>query len=342
MKIYLDIGHPKHALFFIPIINRLQQKGHHFYITARNKDVTQTLLNNAGIKFFDRGDGANGFLRKLIYLFKIDSTTYHLVKRFDPDLCLSFGSPYAAQIAARLKCLHLCYDDTEMAKLERIAYLPFTDKFITPKSYKKFFGKKHIKIDTFSELAYLHPKRFKPDPAVLQKYDLKQNEKYFILRFVSWKATHDWGHQGIGFKIKQTIIDTLNQKGRVFITSEDELPPKWGQYKLPCLEHEFHHLLAFSSFCIGESATVAAEAAVLGVPAIYYDEVGRCYTDELNKKYKLFQYTSKQEDILTLINNTLINNKLAVDNRKNHKKMIDDKVDPVDYIIRVIESYNKE
>jgi len=38
--------------------------------------------------------------------------------------------------------------------------------------------------------------------------------------------------------------------------------------------------MAYCRAFIGESATMASEAAVLGVPAVYAAETGRSYTDE--------------------------------------------------------------
>ena len=45
--------------------------------------------------------------------------------------------------------------------------------------------------------------------------------------------------------------------------------------------------MAYCRGYIGESATMASECAVLGVPAIYAAETGRGYTDEQEYKYGL-------------------------------------------------------
>ena len=53
-----------------------------------------------------------------IFLFiKANFQLYKLAKYFEPDLFLSFASPYAGQVATILKKPHISFTDTEHAKL---------------------------------------------------------------------------------------------------------------------------------------------------------------------------------------------------------------------------------
>ena len=51
MKIFVDIGHPAHVHYFKTLIFNLKHKGHEFLITAREKDVSQELLDNYNIPY---------------------------------------------------------------------------------------------------------------------------------------------------------------------------------------------------------------------------------------------------------------------------------------------------
>ena len=51
MKIFVDIGHPAHVHYFKNLIFNLKHKGHEFLITAREKDVSQELLDNYDIPY---------------------------------------------------------------------------------------------------------------------------------------------------------------------------------------------------------------------------------------------------------------------------------------------------
>ena len=48
--------------------------------------------------------------------------------------------------------------------------------------------------------------RFTPDITVLQELGVSPEEKYVILRFVSWNASHDIGHKGISYENKLKAI----------------------------------------------------------------------------------------------------------------------------------------
>ena len=70
MKIFLDIGHPAHVHYFRKSIKILQEKGHEFLITARNKDVTIQLLDHYKIDYYNRGKGHGNIIGKILYLLK--------------------------------------------------------------------------------------------------------------------------------------------------------------------------------------------------------------------------------------------------------------------------------
>lgn len=54
--------------------------------------------------------------------------------------------------------------------------------------------------------------------------------------------------------------------------------------------------MAFASLMFGESATMCSEAAVLGVPGVFVDPLGRGYTDEQEELYGLVSnFTPEQE-----------------------------------------------
>ncbi len=50
---------------------------------------------------------------------------------------------------------------------------------------------------------------------------LKANEKFIIIRFVSWEASHDKGEKGLSYQQKHEITDICSKYARVFISSEN-------------------------------------------------------------------------------------------------------------------------
>ena len=95
----------------------------------------------------------------------------------------------------------------------------------------------------------------------------------------------------------------------------------------------------------GESATVASEAAVLGVPAIYVDSAGRCYTREEEEKYGLlFNFTESEEDqeksILKGIE-LLSTPGILAEWQLRRRKMLNDKTDVTAFLVWFVETWPK-
>ena len=117
----------------------------------------------------------------------------------------------------------------------------------------------------------------------------EQAKPYFILRFASLNAHHDSGIKGINTEIAQRLVDILKPHGQIYITSERPLEPQFEQYRIKINPLDMHHVMAFASLYIGDSQTMAAEAGVLGVPFVRFNDfVGRIgYLRELEDVYEL-------------------------------------------------------
>ena len=90
----------------------------------------------------------------------------------------------------------------------------------------------------------------------------------------------------------------------------------------------------------GESATMASESAVLGVPAIFVDNDGRCYTDEEERKYGIvFNYTEKPEDVEASIKKGIELLKSKHDFKENQKQILSSKISFTDFLIWILEKY---
>lgn len=297
MRIVIDIGHPAHVHYFRNFYQEMRKKGHQFLITARKKEVSHDLLNAYNIPFIDRGQGSQSMFGKLAYLPKGDAILYREAKTFKPDLFMSFSSPYAAQVSSILRKPHIAFDDTEHARLGRLLYRPFTEVVLSPSSYKGKRSKKQVFFDGYLELCYLHPNRFKPSASIRDDLNLEKEERFVLLRFVSWQATHDTGHSGISLENKRRVVKEFSKYARVFISSEEELPDELKPYRLVISPEKIHDVLYEADLIFGESATMASEAAMLGTPAIYLDNEGRGYTDDLEKSYGLvFNFTESARD----------------------------------------------
>jgi len=314
----------------------MQQKGHQFLLTARDKEITFELLNQYKIPFHNRGTGKNSLLGKLFYILKADRFILQKARSFKPDLFLSFASTYAAHVSKLVGKPHIALDDTEHAKLELLMYPPFTDTILTPACFHKNLGKKQIRFNSFMELCYLHPAHFSPDPEVLKLLNVKENEKYAIVRFVSWNASHDVGTQGLSNDQKIKLVGFLSRKLKVFVSSEGEMPAALEKYKFTIPTHYMHDALYYASIYVGEGGTTASEAALLGTPAVYINKLSMGYINEEKKAALLFQ-TTKYEEIETHIGNILKQNKSLFTQRLAN--LLSKQINITNFLVWFVENY---
>ena len=144
---------------------------------------------------------------------------------------------------------------------------------------------------THSNLLRIHP--------VLDELGLSKNERFIIVRLISWAASHDVGLKGVVDPVH--MVNELEKFGRVFVSSEAIPEKDLEKYRLNITPEKFHSLLAFSQLYIGEGGTIATEAALLGTPAIHIESdshgVATGYSSgnfrELRDKYGLMLFLSK-------------------------------------------------
>ncbi|MFC2154532.1 DUF354 domain-containing protein [Candidatus Altiarchaeota archaeon] len=339
MRYLFDIGHPAHVHYFRNAIQELEKKGHTIIITARDKEVTKQLLEAYGLKYTITDKHRSGLFGKIFSLIKNDLVLYKIAKKFKPDLLVSFGSPYAAFASRLLGKKHVMFTDTEHAKLVIWLTFPFTDLICTSLSYtRKIDPKKHKIFQGYMELTYLHPNYFKADPKVLDDLHVSRDDTLFILRFVSWDASHDLGQTGFSFEDKKRLVKELSNYGVVLISSETKLPKELEQYELKIAPEKIHSVLSYCDLLIGESATMASESAVLGVPSIFVDQKGRGYTDELEEKYGLV-YNFREHDIAAILGKAKqILKKPKEGWQQSRERLLSDSEDVTKFMVNLLEN----
>jgi predicted glycosyltransferase len=346
MKILFHLGHPAHFHLFKNVIFKLREKGNQILVVIKKKDVLEDLLKSSDIEYINilpegRKDGK---LHVAIGQLKQDLMLWKVCNKFKPDILV--GTSVAISHVGKLKgipSINVNEDDAEIVPLyAKLAY-PWATKIVAPKvcSVGKWKSKK-IPYQGYHELAYLHPNNFVPSEEIASKYvDIK--EKYFIIRFAKLTAHHDDGVKGINSKIASKIIEILAVHGKVYITSERQLESEFEKYRIQIDPKDMHHVMSFAHLYIGDSQTMAAEAGVLGVPFIRYNDfVGRIsYLKELEEKYKLgFGILPSEESKLydTLVHLLEMENlKEIFENRRN--KMLEESIDLAEFLTNLLENY---
>jgi hypothetical protein len=341
MRILVDIGHPAHVHLFKHFVREMQKKGHEFLITAKDKDVSIRLLDAYGLEYVRMGSYRRGLVLKAIDMLRIDWSTYRVARHFKPDILISMGSPNAAHVSWLLRKPHIAFDDTEHQRDQYYLYAPFTKTICTPSCFLRNLGAKQVRYAGYHELAYLHPIRFVPDPSVLGEIGLTPDDRFIIVRFVSWSASHDVGQHGV--VDPRHLVMELEKYGRVLITSERKLPTDLERYRITVAPEKLHDLLYYATLCIGEGATVASECAVLGTPAIYVNTLSVGYCKEEEEKYGLIHCFSDprtgQAQAMGKAVELLQRRYLREEWRGRRDRLLADKIDVTQFMVNFVENY---
>ena len=266
MKFIFELNHPKHYYQFKYIMQMLKRDGHMVHVLARDKDVLLNVLQEENVSYEIFGLHAKNMRDKVLATPKLVHNYYKIAKRLKPDVIISKASLYGTLVARLIGAKAIIFPDSEVVKLTNKVVVPLCTNVITPATFGLDFGKKHIRIKGFFEDCYLAPSVFQPKEEVVKQYGLKK--PYALFRFVGWYANHDVNNSGFTAEQQRAMLQLAEQKMHVYISSEKQLPEDLKKYKLPTPAAEIHSVLAHADLYVGDSQTMATEAALLGTPAI--------------------------------------------------------------------------
>lgn len=349
MKVLFMVSHPAHYWMFRNTMEKLQEDGHEIVMVIRPKDVLEQLCIDAGVPFYKvkHRPKKGGMFGLAIFLIEKIWEVWHIARKEKPDMLV--GSDGVVAYAGRLcrkPAFEFFEDDWNIIHIYAKMFFPFYNSLICP--YVCDAGKwnyKKIGYPGYQKLTYLHPNIFTPNPAIVKDYGIDADKPYFIIRFAKLSAHHDVGVHGFTKEIAQTVINKLKAHGRVYITSETELPEEFEQYRLRIKPLDIHHILAYASLYIGDSQSMAVEASMLGTPCLRFNDfVGAkkiSVLEELDEKYHLTKgISSKEPEVLY----AKIDEILAMpDARKTYqerrKVMLDEKIDVTRFWVWFLENY---
>lgn len=269
-KILFEVTHPKHFHQFKNLAIKLKDNNEILFL-ARDKDVVISLLENSAFSYVVYNDYGKTLSSKFKIIPRILIKYFKIFKKFKPDVILSRSSPYSTFLSKFFPSKTIIFPDSEVVKLTKYIVAPLADFIISPSNYQIDYGKKHFRLEGLFEETYLSSFYFKPEQNVLNKLALKAQEKFFLVRFVSWNANHDINQYGFNLEQKRKLIRSLEKFGKVIISSEAPLEQNFEKYKIAAHPKDIHHLLYYADMYIGDSQSMATEAALLGTPAFRFN-----------------------------------------------------------------------
>jgi hypothetical protein len=339
------LGHPAHYHNVSKVIEQLSNKGYEIILVARKKDVLFDLLRDLPYKiiYLDARVGQNK-LALIGTILKREIILFRLVLKYKPRMMV--GTDIVITHIGKLfgiPSFVLNEDDAaEVPFLAKFGFKYSTAVFspnccnISPYDHKK------IGYEGYHELAYLHPDYFKPDKSKVETL-FAGEERFFLLRFASLTAHHDEGVKGINDELAKQIISILESKGKVWVTSERPLSPDFEQYRIAIPPTEIHHALFYADLYIGDSQTMAAEAAVLGTPSLRFNDfVGKLsYLEELEHKYQLTFgiKTDQKQVLLDKVTELISQPDLKAKWQERREVLLNETIDVTQFWVHFFESY---
>ena len=346
MNLLIDIGHPDHVHMFRNAAHIFIKHGHKVLLTCREKEFEKQLLVSEGLEFVSFGKKYKSVAGKIFGLFKFVIKEWRVCLRFKPDILLSHGSPYAAIASWLYRKPHISFEDTYNKEQIRL-YKPFTEVILTGMYDHPFISKNEIHCSGYHELLYLHPSYYTPNPNILNVLGLLEAEKYVLVRFIAWNATHDAVGQGFSSKEKIEAVSKLSQFAKVFISSEGELPDELEEYRLKTRPEQIFDVIYYATLIWGESRTIPSEGSVLGTPSVINYNAECYYLADQAAKYDMCYYFSESEEdrkkaldkCVELLSQDAA--ELKKQWREKRQRLLDEHIDYTAFLVWFVENYPK-
>ncbi|HET7177079.1 MAG TPA: DUF354 domain-containing protein [Solirubrobacterales bacterium] len=188
MRVWVDCTAAAHPLVLRPVIERLRDRGHEVFVTAREYGQTLGILERLGIPYTAVGShGGASASGKGAALARRSARLARLVRRRRPDLAIGHGSVDLAVVSALLRIPSAQLQDYEFAGWQRRISFRVARRVLVPDAIPlerlERIGARADKLVRYPGLKeeyYLAD--FEPDPAVLDELALDREKVLVVVR----------------------------------------------------------------------------------------------------------------------------------------------------------------
>ncbi|MBC7107293.1 MAG: DUF354 domain-containing protein [Methanomassiliicoccales archaeon] len=347
MKVGVFANTPAQVHFFKNICRCLGRDGHEVFILYRDYGETKSLINEMKLPGHLYSSAPISKIGKLLALPSSIGKASKYLRANAIDIVAGFGI-YETFSSIFMKIPSIVFTDSEPISnkitysIQFRTYSPFISAIITPSSFLQNLGKKHIRVNSYKELAYLHPNYFKPDDSIFDLLDIEKGEEYAVLRFNAFDAVHDAGIRGFSPEDKVKLVKELEKDLKVFISSEAGVPEEIKDRVLRIPKSRIHDVLFFSKLLVADTGTMVTEAAVLGTPAVMFHPKVHDFGNfvELEGKYGLiFGCNKNSQDAIAKAIELAKEQNVKREWAAKREKLLKEKIDMTGFMVWFIENY---
>ena len=268
-KIIFGIKHMAHLNFFKNAIYTLKEEGYNIEICylKRGKIKEVLMKEYPSFSLTQIGQHSRSKIGKIRMVVEKFLLALNYLKKEKPDFVVAVGD-FVLALASKLLAFPnaIFYDDYEF-KINYNLSRFFGDKLIVPFPLPQ--EKKVLKYHSFKELAYIHPKYYKPNLDVIKKLNLTENNYVFIREVAG--ISPNYSHLVENSLIKP--IEYLHSKSiKIILSLEDKTKKHFYTPYCTILEEpleDVYSIMKHALFCLTSGDSMARESALLGVPTIY-------------------------------------------------------------------------
>ena len=284
MKVWVDCTAAAHPLVLRPIIERLQARGHHVRVTAREYGQTLGVLDRLGIPYEAVGRHAGASVARkagAVASRSISLARWARPQRF--ELALGHGSVDLGVVSALLRIPSVQMQDYEHAGLQRqvafrVARRVLVPDAIPPDAMRRAGANpdKLFRYPGLKEDYYLAD--FQPDRAALEPFELDPSRTLVVVRTPPDVSLYHrrsnplfpqvLDHLGRDESVNAIVLPRTEEQ-RDFVRGLG-LP----SVQVPERAVDGQSLIAFSDLVVSAGGTMNREAVALGVP-VYTTYGGR-------------------------------------------------------------------
>ena len=346
MKIWFDILTPKQILFFDPFIKRLSKK-HRIVCTSRlYREVNQLAkMRKMSLHFVGRHGGEEKFDKLKASLNRMDELT-RIIKKYSPDITVSFCSPEAARISYGLGIKHIAFCDSPHAEAVMKLSIPLIDRllipWIIPKKEFTRYGISTNKIISYKAIDASIIIKDKSNSPTVKNFSFPKKKSILIRPHESYAAYLQNKKINL-ISIIQKISNGFPNHNVLILARYSEqikkLHNKLGK-KIIILDRvvDSFEILSHTDLFVGSGGTMTAEAALRGIPTVSYNAA-----PNLVEKYLIRKGLVKRErnpnKIVPLIRKLLRTNKNKL--KKKAKIELEKMEDPYFKLTKTIQSLTR-
>jgi len=258
------------------IAKRLRDEGFEILITSRKYDYLETLMETLGEKCIFVGEYGETIYEKLVADANRILELAPIIKKFSPEVLVSYPSPSAYRVAYGLKIRIIGLNDSPHSTIVNRLCLPLVDCLIAPAciaydSFRRYLspGAQYLTYDGVDEVLWM--REAEGDPTILRNLGLSPQDKIVIFRPPEEKASYY--HYDIPDYFK--IMSTISGMGKVIFFPRykyQELAVRrmfrGGNIIIPNRAIPLYKIYSLVSLVISGGASMAREAALAGTPSI--------------------------------------------------------------------------